>query len=63
MIDCCTAKVLPDKTALSARETTIKECIGIISSAEVGKRGRKEGEEQEGDKWSEKKEGENWLLG
>lgn len=41
MIDCCTAKVLPDKMAFSARETTIKECIGIISSAEVGKRGRK----------------------
>lgn len=55
MIDCRTAKVLPDKTVSSARETTIKDCIGVISSAEGGKE-REEGEGQGGDKWSEKKE-------
>lgn len=54
MIDCRTAKVLPDKM-VSARETTIKDCIGIISSAEGGKE-REEGDRQGGDKWSEKKE-------
>lgn len=41
MIDCSTATVLPDKMVSSARETMIKDCIGIISSAEGGKRGRK----------------------